>query len=44
MTVKIILDELAEFDRPTLDALRQPLEQGMLLIARATGHVRYPAA
>jgi len=26
LTVKIILDELAEFDRPTLDALRQPLE------------------
>jgi hypothetical protein len=26
LTVKIVLDELAEFDRPTLDALRQPLE------------------
>jgi len=26
LTVKIILDELAAFDRPTLDALRQPLE------------------
>jgi len=26
LTVKIILDELAEFDRPTLDALRLPLE------------------
>ncbi len=39
----LFLDELAEFDRPTLDALRQPLEEGMLTIARVHGHVRYPA-
>ncbi len=39
----LFLDELAEFDRPTLDALREPLEEGMLTIARASGHVRYPA-
>ena len=39
----LFLDELAEFDRPTLDALRQPLEEGVLTIARARGHIRYPA-
>jgi magnesium chelatase family protein len=39
----LFLDELAEFDRPTLDALRQPMEEGALTIARVSGHVRYPA-
>ncbi|MEO8625531.1 MAG: YifB family Mg chelatase-like AAA ATPase [Candidatus Limnocylindrales bacterium] len=39
----LFLDELAEFDRLTLDALRQPIEEGVLTIARARGHVRYPA-
>lgn len=39
----LFLDELPEFSGPVLDSLRQPLETGDVLIARANFHVRYPA-
>jgi magnesium chelatase family protein len=39
----LFLDELPGFARPTLEALRQPLETGSALIARANAHVTFPA-
>ncbi len=39
----LFLDELPEFSAQALDALRQPLETGNVLIARANNHVTYPA-
>lgn len=39
----LFLDELPEFNRSTLEALRQPLETGNALVARANSHVNFPA-
>ncbi|WP_419896953.1 YifB family Mg chelatase-like AAA ATPase [Roseomonas sp. USHLN139] len=39
----LFLDELPEFIRPALEALRQPLESGHCVVSRAAAHLRYPA-
>lgn len=39
----LFMDEAAEFEPATVDALREPLESGSVSIARAGFHVTYPA-
>ncbi|MFZ5912908.1 MAG: YifB family Mg chelatase-like AAA ATPase [Pseudomonadota bacterium] len=39
----LFLDELPEFSRSVLDSLRQPLETGEAVVARANAHLRYPS-
>ncbi|HET9482264.1 MAG TPA: YifB family Mg chelatase-like AAA ATPase [Candidatus Polarisedimenticolia bacterium] len=40
----LFLDELPEFRRHALESLRQPLEDGVVTVARAARTVRFPAA
>ena len=39
----LLLDELPEFQRPALEALRQPLEDGFVSVARVGGRALFPA-
>jgi magnesium chelatase family protein len=39
----LFLDELPEFQRAALEALRQPLESGRATVARVNAHVTYPS-
>lgn len=39
----LFLDEFPEFPRSTLEALRQPLEDGHVTVSRSAGTVRFPA-
>ncbi|MEM1236721.1 MAG: YifB family Mg chelatase-like AAA ATPase [Pseudomonadota bacterium] len=39
----LFMDEFPEFPRAVLETLRQPIETGSVVVARANHHVRYPS-
>lgn len=39
----LFLDELPEYDRGALEALRQPLEDGFVSVVRVSAQAKYPA-
>ena len=38
----LFMDEFPEFPRTVLETLRQPIETGEVMVARANAHIRYP--
>ena len=38
----LFMDEFPEFSRQVLETLRQPIETGEVVVARANAHIRYP--
>lgn len=38
----LFMDEMPEFSRQVLETLRQPIETGEVVVARANAHIRYP--